>query len=238
MIRYRRVVYKLSGEYLGDEGCLDPVRAKKVCRSIEYLVDLGVEPCVVVGGGNIWRGPEQYEAYGIDLVDSDIVGMTATAVNAALLRAMLSAGKFVKPTILGNGPCTGLGHPWSTSDARSALDGGQVVLVAGGGGRPLVSTDYPAVAFAKEIGAEAVLMSKNGVEGVFDKDPNLFPDEAEFLPRLSLRDALAQGLKVMDRAAMQTALDHKVRLHVFSAEGEDLPQRIVKGEDHGTVLYP
>jgi uridylate kinase len=234
--RYRRVVYKLSGEYFASDACMAPGRFAKVCRSIELLVALGIETCVVVGGGNIHRGNEA-EDYGIDSVDSDIVGMLATAVNAQMLFAMLTARGEVSPTILSNGPCTGLGQRWTPTGARNALDRRVVPLVAGGCGQPLVSTDYPAVAFAKEIGAQAVLMAKNGIDGVYTKDPNAYSD-ATFLAKISLKEALKSEIQVMDRIAMQTALDQRLRIHVFSADDENLPSLIVKGEEHGTVLLP
>jgi uridylate kinase len=234
--RYRRVVYKLSGEYFAAGACMAADRFAKVCRSIELLVGLGVETCVVVGGGNIFRG-NQCEEYGIDGVDADIVGMMATAVNAQMLFSMLTARGEVSPTILSNGPCSSLGQKWTPTGARGALERGTVPLVAGGCGQPLVSTDYPAVAFAKEIGAQAVLMAKNGIDGVYTRDPNTFHD-ATFLPKFSLKEALNSEIQVMDRVALQTALDQRLRIHVFSADDENLPSRIVKGEEHGTYLYP
>ena len=234
--RYQRVVYKLSGEYFGTNESLAKDRFDKVCRSIELLVAVGVQPCVVVGGGNIFRG-NRSEIWNINNVDADLVGMMATAVNASLLSAMLEARGEVRPVIMSNGPCQALGQKWTSRGARNVLDDGAVPLVAGGGGRPLVSTDYPAVGFAKEIGAEAVLMAKSGTDGVYNKDPNVHSD-AKFLARLSLGRALQGDIQVMDRVALQTASDQRITIHVFSAEDETLPVRIVKGEDHGTTLYP
>lgn len=237
MPRYSRVVFKLSGEYFAsDQDSLARSRFDKVCRSIEQLVSVGVEPCVVVGGGNIFRG-NRSDDWGIRNVDADTVGMMATAVNAALLCAMLESRCIVDPVVLSNGPCQALGQKWTSTDARNALSRGQVPLVAGGWGQPLVSTDYPAVGFAKEIGAEAVLMAKSGIDGVYTKDPNQHAD-AQFLEKICLKDALTSDIRVMDRVALQTALEHEIKIHVFAADDESLPCRIVKGEDHGTLLHP
>lgn len=237
-MRYHRVVLKLSGEFLGyGRSSLSASNLSSVCRSIEMLVSVGVEPLVVVGGGNIFRGG-QHEEYGISQVDADIVGMTATGVNASLLRAMLASRKIVLPVLFGNGPCEAVGHRWMADDAKEALETGRVPIVAGGWGKPLVSTDFPSVGFAEEVDAEAVLMAKSCVDGVYDRDPRLHPTTARFMEEMSLAEALALNLEVMDRVAMQKALEHSIRIHVFSAEDPELPTRVVKGEAVGTLLFP
>lgn len=236
-MRYHRVVLKVSGEFLGDgRSWLSAQNLGSVCRSIEMLVSVGVEPLVVVGGGNIFRG-NQHEHYGISQVDADIVGMTATGVNAGLLWAMLAGRKAVSPMLFGNGPCEAVGHRWMADDAKTALNAGRVPIVAGGWGKPLVSTDFPSVGFAEEVEAEAVLMAKSGIDGVYDRDPRLYPT-ARFIPELSLADALALNIEVMDRVAMQKALEHRIRIHVFGAEDPELPTRVAKGAAVGTLLFP
>lgn len=234
---YSRVVYKLSGEHFSDGGsALTVGRFEEVCRSIELLSSLGVEPCVVVGGGNIFRG-NRHEKWGISQPEADIAGMMATSINASLLDSMLRARGAVSPVLFSLGPCEALGRKWNASAVGSELRAGRIPLVAGGAGIPLVSTDYPAIGFAKEIGAEAVLMAKSGVDGVYERDPNRY-GSARFLASLSIEEALNRDLEVMDRVALLTALEHRIKIHVFSAEDESLPGRVAKGETIGTVLTP
>src|SRR4051812_48267957 len=134
-MRYHRVVLKLSGEFLGD-GCssLSVPKLISVCRSIEMLVSIGVEPLVVVGGGNIFRGG-LYKKYGISKVEADRVGMAATGVNANLLNEMLASRKAATPVLFGNGPCEAMGHRWMADDGKAALDAGKVPIIAGGWGK-------------------------------------------------------------------------------------------------------
>lgn len=236
-MQYNRVVLKLSGEFLGDsQNSLSSQNLSSVCRSIEMLSSVGVEPLVVVGGGNIFRG-KQHQEYEISQADADLVGMAATGVNAALLWAMLGSRKVVSPLLFGNGPCEAVGHRWMADDAKAALDAGRVPIVAGGWGKPFVSTDFPSIGFAQEVEAEAVLMAKCGIDGVYDRDPQSHP-EACFIDEISLADALALNLEVMDRVAMQKAMEHGIRIHVFAAEDPDIPTRVAKGDAVGTLLFP
>jgi uridylate kinase len=234
---YKRIVLKVSGEFLGaTTAALDADRFRQVCSSVESLVDIGVETCVVVGGGNIMRGA-QFHDWGVSQSEADVVGMMATGVNAALLSSMLAARGVASPVLMSNGPCSGLGHGWSGDDAVQTLEACGTVIVAGGWGRPLVSTDYPAVAFAAEIGADAVLMAKSGTTGVYDSDPRSDP-AARFLPSIPLAEALQARLGVMDCVALEIALQHRVRIHIFTTDDPELPSRICKGEMVGSVLHP
>jgi uridylate kinase len=236
MGRYSRVILKLSGEFFSDGfEVLCPERFTQVCWSIERLVEAGVEVCVIVGGGNILRGVD-HEKYGVDKVAADRVGMIATGVNAGMLASMLEERGVAEPVLFGNGPVS-LGKRWSHSEARATLSQGRVAIVAGGWGRPLVSTDYPAVGFAKEVDAQAVLMAKNGVDGVYSSDPRL-DDKAEFIPVLSIQDALDRDLKVMDRMALDAAREHGIIIHIFAASDVDAPVRITQGESVGTIILP
>jgi uridylate kinase len=220
MSPYSRVILKLSGEFFCDgNDVLSPDRFAQVCASIEQLVKANVEVCVIVGGGNILRGID-HEKYGVDKVAADRVGMIATGVNASMLSSMLEERGVATPVLFGNGPVTSLGKPWTHTEARAILSQGRVAIVAGGWGRPFVSTDYPAVGFAKEVEAEAVLMAKNGVDGVYTSD------------------ALDRDLKVMDRVALEAAKEHGIVIHVFAASDVDAPATIARGENVGTTILP
>jgi uridylate kinase len=163
--------------------------------------------------------------------------MLATGVNAAMLAALLRSRGATEPVLMSNGPCRALGEPWSSPRAAAALSAGRTTIVAGGWGRPYVSTDYPAVGFAAEIHAQAVLMAKSGTDGVYDSDPAISGD-ARFLPELSIDEALSRGLTVMDEAALLLARDRNIVLHVFAADDPDLPVKIVKGEQVGSLIFP
>jgi uridylate kinase len=237
MSPYSRVILKLSGEFFCDgNDVLSPDRFAQVCASIEQLVKANVEVCVIVGGGNILRGID-HEKYGVDKVAADRVGMIATGVNASMLSSMLEERGVATPVLFGNGPVTSLGKPWTHTEARAILSQGRVAIVAGGWGRPFVSTDYPAVGFAKEVEAEAVLMAKNGVDGVYTSDPRT-DNQAEFIAFLSIQDALDRDLKVMDRVALEAAKEHGIVIHVFAASDVDAPATIARGENVGTTILP
>lgn len=236
-MRYRRIILKLSGEAL--RGPFEPMNSEKfddVCRTVEALVALGVEVCVVAGGGNIIRG-DRYKQYNITRAQADQAGMIATGQNAQMLVSKLTQRGASKPTILTNGPCLGLGPMWSPERAIAALDSGQTPVVAGGSGQFYVSTDYPAVTFAEQVGAAAVLMAKSGTDGVYARDPKVDPT-ARFLPSLTMQQALDSDLHVMDREALEFSRKHGVYIHVFSAEDPDLPARIIKNEQVGSILIP
>jgi uridylate kinase len=233
---YKRVVLKLSGEFMGGPaGAVDAENFRSVCTSIERLSSIGVEVCVVVGGGNVWRGNQKGEL-GIEQGPADMAGMIATGFNATLLAAMLDSRGAVTPRLLTTGPVQSAGTPWQAHVAVHEMEAGHPVLIGGGWGQPFVTTDYPAVAYALEINAEAILMAKNGIDGVYDSDPHQNP-LAKLLPRISPFEALQKNLRVMDAVALQLASENRIPIHVFSAADPELPALVAKGEEIGSIVW-
>jgi uridylate kinase len=223
--RYRRIVLKLSGESLGSRTALDLDRMTEAAQAIATVRSLGVAVTVIVGGGNIFRGPQ-----------ADAVGMAATGVNALLLDGVLD--RIGVPTqIFSRGPCTGIGVPYNREELRATLTEGHVALLAGGMGVSGFSTDVPAVHAAIDTTAEVIVMAKHGVDGVYTADPRHDPG-ARFIGRLSASDALNRKLRVMDASALTLARDHTKYIHVVPADDPNSVRLAIEGKEIGTVIDP
>ncbi len=231
---YKRVILKISGESLGGEkGILDHKKLSNIASIIASLHQEGVEIGVVVGAGNIWRG-RLAEAIGIEQSTGDYMGMLGTIMNAlAIQSAVESKGILCKvmSTINVNQVC----EPYIRRRAIHHLEKGEVVIFAGGTGNPYFTTDTAASLRALEVGAEAILMSKNKVDGVFDDDPRTNPD-AKLLPSLSFREIIERKLAVMDLTAVAMLEGKGVKIHVFNADHPELYLKVVKGEPIGTIV--
>ena len=231
---FKRILLKLSGESLmgsRDYGT-DPERIRAVAQAIKAVHDRGVEIAIVVGAGNIYRGMKGAAA-GMDRATADYMGMLATVLNALTLQdALESLG--VHTRVQSAITISEVAEPYIRRRAMRHLEKGRVVIFAAGTGNPFFTTDTAAALRAVEIHAEAILMAKNGVEGVYDGDPRTDPD-AKFLPRLTHLEAIEQGLKVMDTTALSLCMDNKLTIHVFElAEGNIA--RVIGGERLGTVI--
>ncbi len=229
------MLLKLSGEALmgGLEYGADPDRIAAIAREVKRLSDRGVEVAVVVGGGNIYRGL-QASASGMDRATGDYMGMLATVLNALALQDALEkegAVTRVQSAI----PISEVAEPYIRRRAMRHLEKGRVVIFAAGTGNPFFTTDTAAALRALEIHAEAILMAKNGVQGVFDADPRDNPD-ARFLPEVSYQHALEKRLSVMDSTALSLCMDNGLPIHVFNMDDESNIERIVSGERVGTVV--
>ena len=232
---FRRILLKLSGEALmGElEYGADPERIAAIAGQIKRVSDRGVEVAVVVGGGNIYRGL-QAAASGMDRATGDYMGMLATVLNALALQDALEkqgAHTRVQSAI----PVQEVSEPYIRRRAMRHLEKGRIVIFAAGTGNPFFTTDTAAALRALEIRAEAILMAKNGVEGVFDADPRTRPD-ARFIAEISHRDALERRLAVMDSTALSLCMDNSLPIHVFNMDDEANIDRIVCGERVGTVV--
>ncbi len=232
MTQYKRVAVKVSGESLGH---VDRRRTTEVAQTIAAIHASGVTQAVIVGGGNLFRASDAPE-WGMDSFEADTAGMIATAFNAQLLGGVL-AGMGVPTHIFSRGPASSVGTPYNREDVREALDTGHVILAAGGMGIPGISTDVPAVHAAIDMGAEAVIMAKHGVDGVYSADPRQDPN-ALFLPQLLASEALARRLGVMDAAALDIALKHGVRIHVVSASDPANIRYVIEGKEIGSIILP
>lgn len=232
---FRRVLLKLSGEALmGElEYGTDPGRLASVAAAVKQVGERGVEVAIVVGGGNIYRGL-QAAAGGMDRATGDYMGMLATVLNAlALQDALEKIG--VNTRVQSAITISEVAEPYIRRRAIRHLEKGRVVIFAAGTGNPFFTTDTAAALRALEIHAEAMLMAKNRVEGVYDSDPRTNPD-AKFIPELTHMDALRRGLAVMDSTALSLCMDNKLPIYVFNMDDEANIQRIVSGERVGTVV--
>ena len=231
---FRRVLLKLSGEALmGDRDYgIDPGVVEGISTEIVALRDSGVGIAIVVGGGNFYRGMAA-AAEGMERATADYAGMLATLLNALALQDALEqqgADTRVQSALV----VAEVAEPYIRRRAVRHLEKGRIVIFAAGTGNPFFTTDTAAALRALEIGADAILMAKNGVEGVYDGDPRLDP-QATFLPRLTHLEAIERGLKVMDTTALSLCMDNKLTIHVFAlAEGNIA--RVVAGEHVGTVI--
>jgi uridylate kinase len=232
---YGRVLLKLSGEALmGDlEYGTDPDRVRAIAQEIATIHRRGVEVAVVVGGGNIYRGLAA-AARGMDRATGDYMGMLATVLNALALQDALEKGEI--PTRVQSAiTISEVAEPYIRRRAVRHLEKGRVVIFASGTGNPFFTTDTAAALRAAEVHAEVVLMAKNGIEGVYTADPAKDPN-AVFIPELTHKEALTQGLQVMDSTAFALCMDNNLPIVVFNMADDSNINRIVSGERVGTLV--
>ena len=226
---------KLSGEALMGEReyGTDPERVGRIAAQINAVQSTGLEVAIVVGAGNIFRGL-QGAAAGMDRATADYMGMLATVLNALTLQdALEKAGSQTR--VMSAMDVTEVSEPYIRRRAMRHLEKGRVVIFAAGTGNPFFTTDTAAALRALEIHAEAILMAKHGVEGVYDADPAKVPD-AKFLPRITHMEAIEQGLRVMDSTALSLCMDNDLPIYVFNMADESNIDRIVRGERVGTLV--
>jgi uridylate kinase len=232
---FSRVLLKLSGEALMGqlEYGADPERISAIADQVRRVQERGVEIAVVVGGGNIYRGLAG-AASGMDRATGDYMGMLATVLNALALQdalEKLGAHTRVQSAI----EISEVAEPYIRRRAMRHLEKNRIVIFAAGTGNPFFTTDTAAALRALEIHAEAILMAKNGVEGVYDADPRLKAD-AKFIPNLTHREAIEKELAVMDSTALALCMDNQLPIYVFNMDDEQNIDRIVSGQRVGTVV--
>jgi uridylate kinase len=238
MLRYHRVVVKLSGEALaGAAGSgADPASLAKVADEVLAVRELDVQIAVVVGGGNFFRG-RMAAGWGISRAEADNIGMLGTVMNALMLRGALTARTDIDIRVMTAIPIESVAEPFIRLRAIRHLERGSIVLLAGGIGQPYVTTDYPAVQRALEVEADALLVAKRGVDGVYDSDPKLNPSAVRF-DRLTYDEALAMGVRVMDTSAFVLANEQALTMHVFDVAAAGAMRQICEGADVGTRISP
>jgi uridylate kinase len=232
---FTRILLKLSGEALMgslDYGT-DPSRVTAIANQIAHVQREGVEVAVVVGAGNIYRGL-QGAATGMDRATADYMGMLATVLNALQLQDALEK-QDVHTRVQSAIQIQEVAEPYIRRRAMRHLEKKRVVIFAAGTGNPFFTTDTAAALRAVEVHAEAILMAKNGVEGVYSGDPKTDP-EAMFLPTITYMDALRRGLRVMDSTALTLCMENGLPIHVFNMDDERNIERIVSGERVGTLV--
>jgi uridylate kinase len=211
----------------------DPDRINAIAEQMLRVQAEGVEVAVVVGGGNIYRGLAGTAA-GMDRATGDYMGMLATVLNAlALQDALEKLGGHTR--VQSAIEISEVAEPYIRRRAMRHLEKGRIVIFAAGTGNPFFTTDTAAALRALEIHAEAILMAKNGVEGVYDADPRTQPD-AKFLPEITHREAIEKRLAVMDSTALSLCMDNGLPIHVFNMDDEENIDRIVSGQRVGTVV--
>lgn len=232
--RYSRLVLKISGEALaGTQGFgLQHDMLVSVAAQVAEIRGMGVEVCLVVGGGNLWRGIAG-SAQGMDRATADYMGMLATVINAlALQDALEKAGSDTR--VLSAIEMRQVAEPYIRRRAIRHLEKGRIVIFAAGTGNPYFSTDTTAALRAAEVEADVILMAKR-VDGVYDSDPLKNPQAKKF-DRLSYLDVLSKGLGVMDSTATSLCMDNNIPVIVFDLTTWGNIRRVIMGEAIGTYV--
>ena len=232
--QFRRALLKLSGEALlgGREYGIDPKTVTAIAEEIVAVHEAGTQLAVVVGAGNIYRGMAA-AAEGMDRATADYAGMLATLLNALSLQDALER-QGVHTRVQSAIAVSEVAEPYIRRRAIRHLEKDRVVIFAAGTGNPFFTTDTAAALRALEIGAGAILMAKNRVQGVYDGDPNEDPT-AQFIPELTHLEAIERGLKVMDTTALSLCMDNRLPILVFELAAGNI-RRVAGGERIGTII--
>ena len=234
MTAYQRVLLKLSGEVFGGGKVgVDPDVVAQVAREIAAVARKGVGVCIVVGGGNFFRGAEMQQR-GMDRSRADYMGMLGTVMNCLALQDFLEK-EGIETRVQTAITMGQVAEPYIPRRAIRHLEKGRVVIFGAGAGMPFFSTDTVAAQRALETKCEVVLMAKQGVDGVYSADPNKDPDAVRY-DTLTYLDALQQGLRIADATAFALCMENNLPLIVFGAEQEGAIGKIVEGEKIGTLV--
>ena len=232
---YKRVVLKFSGEALmgGQEFGINPQVVRKLARDIGQVHAGGVELALVMGGGNIWRGLTASTS-GMDRATADYMGMLATVLNALALQDALERTD-VQTRVLTAVEMHQVAEPFIRRRAIRHMEKGRVIILAGGTGNPYFTTDTAAALRAAELGAEAILMAKNGTDGVYSDDPNRNPDAVRF-DTISYQEFIERNLRIIDTAAITLSRENNLPIIVFDVDQDGNIQRAARGEEVGTLI--
>lgn len=232
---YKRVLLKISGEALmGDQGFgLHPPTVEKIAAEIKTVHDMGVEICMVIGGGNIFRGL-QGSAQGMERTTADYMGMLATVMNALAMQGALEA-LGIHTRVISAITMNEVAEPYIRRRAVRHLEKKRVCIFAAGTGNPYFTTDTASALRANEMACEAIFMGKNGVDGIYDKDPAQHDDATRY-DRVTYDEVLAKRLKVMDASAIALARDNNLPIVVFSLDEPGGFQGILAGKGTYTLV--
>ena len=233
---YKRIVLKLSGEALGEDNgsaILAHYKLLVVAENVKKMHAVGVGVGIVVGAGNIWRG-RLADKIGIEHSTADYMGMLGTVINALAVQSALEENGLAC-RVMSSINVPQVCEPYYRRKALSHLDKGIVVIFAGGTGNPYCTTDSCAALRALEIDADAILMAKNGVDGVYTADPRKNP-EAKKIEQISYPDLISNQLAVMDLTAAAMLETKNVPIHVFSMDDPKAFEKVLSGEKVGTVI--
>jgi uridylate kinase len=239
MLRYKRLLIKLSGEAISDTAkgsVFDHQALENITDEILKVKALGVQIGIVIGGGNICRG-NVVEKWGIERAEADNIGMLGTMINSLMLKAVIKAQSSHEVRVMTAIRMESFLESYVRFKALNYLDRGYIVIFAGGIGQPYVTTDYPAVQRAIETRCDAILVAKNGVRGVFSTDPAK-DKEAKFYETLTYEDFIIKKLSIMDRSAILLAEEHDLPIHIFNFNQTNSMVDICKGINIGTSVSP
>ena len=236
MINYKRILLKLSGEALSDNRqklILDAKHLDIVATAIKSMYEQGVQIAIVVGAGNIWRG-KLAEQIGIERSTADYMGMLGTIINALALQSAIEKTG-LECRVMSAIEVKAVSEPYIKKRAISHMEKGRIVIFGGGTGNPFFTTDTTATLRAIEIEADAILMAKNGVDGVYDDDPRTNKD-AHFISEITFGELLSKNLQVMDQTAVSMIQYEDIIIHVFNMNDTNNFLRILNGEKIGTIV--
>ncbi len=235
--KYERVLLKLSGEAFEGSGetNIDPNVVHSVAEAIrDAVADGSLQMAVVVGGGNFWRGRDA-ERFGMERATADYMGMIGTVINGLALQDQLEK-LGVQTRVMTAIQMQQVAEPYIRRRAIRHMEKGRVVILAGGNGNPYFTTDTTGALRALELEANALLMGKNGVDGIYDRDPK-HDANAVLFPYISYAEALQRELKVMDMTAFTLCMENKLPIIVFNVSGQGNIARVLRGEEGvGTVV--
>jgi len=233
---YKRILIKLSGEALaGDKsnGILDPEALLNISKVIKEIAQTGTEVCVVIGAGNICRG-SLVEKSGIERVTGDKMGMLGTVINSFALANTLQNNQ-QNAVVLSAVPMETFTPTFSKELADKYLKEKTVVVFGGGTGKPFFTTDTCATLRAIEVGCDAILIAKNGVDGIYSDDPRVNKD-AYMFKEITCSEIIVKNLKVMDLTAVEMLKDQNIDVRVFNMQNPDNFLKVVRKEDVGTTI--
>lgn len=235
-LKYKKILLKVSGEALlgNQQFGIDPEPVRNIVTEIKKAYNLGAQIAVVVGGGNIFRGMKNSSKLGMDQASGDYVGMLATVMNAIALQSELRKNG-VECRVQSAIDIEKIAEPYIRFKAIRHLEKNRVVIFAAGTGNPFFTTDTAAALRAAEIGADIMLMAKNGVDGVYNDDPKTNPNAKKY-DNISYDDIIVKGLKVMDLTSCALCKQNNIPICVFDFNLKDSIVKILNGENIGTTV--
>lgn len=235
-MRYKRILVKLSGGAIagGETWGFDPKALNHIADEVLSVHEMGVQVSVVVGGGNIFRG-DLGEEWGIERAEADNIGMIATVTNSLMLRGVLEARGETQVRVMTAISMNSIAEPFIRLRAIRHLNHGYIVVLAAGTGNPYVTTDYPSAQRALELRAEALLVAKQGTDGIYTADPNS-GQTAHRYRVINYDTVIQKNLRALDQAAVLLARDHDLPIHVFDFNKVGAMKRLCEGQDVGTLI--
>jgi len=233
---YKRVLLKLSGEALGEKdssNIIDVNALNSVCDKIKVLHDEGLEIAVVIGAGNIWRG-KVAEKIGIERVPADFMGMLGTVINAVAMSSALKRIGVESVVYSAVPEIKDVTFAYDADKVKLDLAQGKVCFLAGGTGKPFFTTDTASALRAIETDCDAILMAKNGVKGVYNKDPRVYED-AIFLPEVTYDEMIEMNIQIMDQSAVELLKKTNIEVFIFSMQNVENFHKAARGENAGTI---